>query len=491
MSYYSYVVPRDYGFAPNPFGKYCTLATCKPKIRKSAQLGDWIFGTTSIAGRKLPRLVYAMQVTKKITYNQYFNDSEFSYKKPVMNGSLKKMYGDNIYHTEEINGVMTWIQDDSHHSYENGKINLLNLRRDTSCEYVLISDNFYYLGKDAILIPQNFVNHVCKKGPGFRKLNISKGQSFINFIARNSDFTPGYNNIPLNFNTFKRYNGGSLRSDEQLEPKVLVVHKKKSDEYIRKIKKLLKDNGFDAVISSTYKFKNITQNMLEQAINTTLVGVSKVIFLVSNETNGDLVFKHYIRTAKENGKLIIGVPIENPSDDLLKTLNCDNIRISDWNNESIISALTRKMHDNVQFLKPLQNGSINDVYLCYAKEENETIIKPLIRAFELENISFWYDEFEILWGDSLSLKIKKGLFSSRFVIVVISESFIEKYWTKTEMELAIKNEKKILPLLHGDSKKLENIISRSFPELNIKDIKYLIWDGNTIPVIKELNAILK
>ena len=34
---------RDYGFAPNPFHRTCTLATCKPDIRSSAYAqGDWI-----------------------------------------------------------------------------------------------------------------------------------------------------------------------------------------------------------------------------------------------------------------------------------------------------------------------------------------------------------------------------------------------------------------------------------------------------------------
>ena len=36
---YSYVITRDYGFAPNPFGGICTLATCKPGIRNHAKVG--------------------------------------------------------------------------------------------------------------------------------------------------------------------------------------------------------------------------------------------------------------------------------------------------------------------------------------------------------------------------------------------------------------------------------------------------------------------
>ena len=43
---FSYTVDTDSGFAPNPFGGICTLACCKPKIRQSANVQDWVIGTT-------------------------------------------------------------------------------------------------------------------------------------------------------------------------------------------------------------------------------------------------------------------------------------------------------------------------------------------------------------------------------------------------------------------------------------------------------------
>ena len=47
MKLYSYIVAHDGGFAPNPFWGYCTLANCKPKIRQTAKVGDWIVGLSS------------------------------------------------------------------------------------------------------------------------------------------------------------------------------------------------------------------------------------------------------------------------------------------------------------------------------------------------------------------------------------------------------------------------------------------------------------
>ena len=37
-----YTIVTDAGFAPNADGRYLTLATCKPLIRKHAQVGDII-----------------------------------------------------------------------------------------------------------------------------------------------------------------------------------------------------------------------------------------------------------------------------------------------------------------------------------------------------------------------------------------------------------------------------------------------------------------
>src|SRR5260370_258494 len=80
-------IPYDDGAAPNPFWGLCTLAICKPRIRRSAKIGDWIVGTGSkrspigdIAGQ----VVYTMCVTRKMKMEEYdeVTRSEFPYKVP-------------------------------------------------------------------------------------------------------------------------------------------------------------------------------------------------------------------------------------------------------------------------------------------------------------------------------------------------------------------------------------------------------------------------
>lgn len=171
MRLYSYIVARDYGFAPNPFYGFCTLATCKPKIRGGASLGDWIIGTGAKSRYDMAgRLIYAMQVSEVLNFSTYWNDSRFLAKRPNVRGSLKIMYGDNIYHRVG----KRWVQADSHHSLANGRPNNANIARDTGTDRVLIATKFVYWGASAPAIPKRFRSFrktgedICCKARGHR-----------------------------------------------------------------------------------------------------------------------------------------------------------------------------------------------------------------------------------------------------------------------------------------------------------------------------------
>lgn len=169
MKLFSYVVARDYGFAPNPFHGVCTLATCKPEIRKKAQIGDWIIGTGSKRYNLEGRLVFFMQVADVLSFDQYWADPRFLRKRPELHGSIKQAFGDNIYHRK--NSVGNWIQEDSHHSLSNGRINTANVEHDTRVDRVLIGFNFAYWGGTGPKVQQRFRREnadLCKSGPGHK-----------------------------------------------------------------------------------------------------------------------------------------------------------------------------------------------------------------------------------------------------------------------------------------------------------------------------------
>lgn len=173
MNLYSYVVARDYGFAPNPFHGVCTLATCKPEIRKTASIADWIVGTGSKVSCLEDRLVFVMRITGSMTFCEYYESDEFQTKKPNMGGSLKQAFGDNIYYKDE-RGL--WMQNNSHHSWEDGTTNCNNQIKDTEVDRVLIGKEFTYWGGRGPVIPSDFFCYQSAKDSLIKPYDIRAGR---------------------------------------------------------------------------------------------------------------------------------------------------------------------------------------------------------------------------------------------------------------------------------------------------------------------------
>jgi Nucleotide modification associated domain 2 len=157
MKLHSYVVARDYGFAPNPFYGVCTLATCKPKIRSVARIGDWVVGTGSKVRGRGKHVVFAMRVTGTLTFEEYWVDPRFQDKKPNLRGSIKQAFGDNIY--SKCAGTDAWCQANSHHSLEDGTPNAANVKADTGTDRMLFSDDFVYWGGCGPSLPSKFLDY--------------------------------------------------------------------------------------------------------------------------------------------------------------------------------------------------------------------------------------------------------------------------------------------------------------------------------------------
>lgn len=180
---YVYVVARDFGFAPNPFHGFCTVATCVPLVRANAKIGDWVMG---VGGRRLKatgKSIYLMKVSEILTFNEYWSDARFNIKKPVRNGSLVMMVGDNVYHQEAGND--TWVQEDSHHSNPDGTTNHKNLETDTSSENVLVSDHFYYFGKSAPEVNLATIGYKNHRNYSKKLLSEKNVADFISGIEQN------------------------------------------------------------------------------------------------------------------------------------------------------------------------------------------------------------------------------------------------------------------------------------------------------------------
>ena len=94
-----------------------------------------------------------------------------------------------------------------------------------------------------------------------------------------------------------------------------------------------------------------------------------------------------------------------------------------------------------------------DLFLSHAREDKETIARPLYTALVREGVSVWFDEAVLRMGDSLRRKIDEGLARCRYGVVILSPRFLSKDWPQRELDGLVaketaSGEKAILPIWH-------------------------------------------
>ncbi|MBN3873640.1 hypothetical protein [Nostoc sp. JL33] len=149
MRLFSYCLRYDDGAAPNPFWELCTLAICKPVIRRVASIGDWVVGfgsTQSPIGNIADSVVYAMKVTDKMTFQEYdeFCQVHSPHKIPKWDSKIfEYRVGDCIYDYSQAEQpvLRPSVHDISNQETDLGGIN------------VLMSRHFYYFGDKAVQLP--------------------------------------------------------------------------------------------------------------------------------------------------------------------------------------------------------------------------------------------------------------------------------------------------------------------------------------------------
>lgn len=142
MRVFSYVVVSDSGFAPNPFHGVCTLACCKPVIRRHAAVDDIVIGLSS----RCERIVYAMQILRIMSFDEYWADKVATAKRPDRSSTnARERRGDNIY---QPLGRGQFHQLPSVHSAKDGSLHAGHYRQDLGGLHVLVADEFCYFGDD-------------------------------------------------------------------------------------------------------------------------------------------------------------------------------------------------------------------------------------------------------------------------------------------------------------------------------------------------------
>lgn len=133
---------------------------------------------------------------------------------------------------------------------------------------------------------------------------------------------------------------------------------------------------------------------------------------------------------------------------------------------------------------------MRDVFICHASEDKPEIVRPLVKALEQEKITFWYDEAKIVVGDDIVKVINEALATSRYLVVVLSPTFIKKSFAQAELMSALYDqlsgeEVRVLPILAGSDEQRKQILDK-FPLL--RNRSYIAWENNPDAVV---NALLQ
>lgn len=129
-----------------------------------------------------------------------------------------------------------------------------------------------------------------------------------------------------------------------------------------------------------------------------------------------------------------------------------------------------------------------DIFICHAHLDKITYARPLVDALNKRGVSCWLDEAELLPGVSLIDAINDGLATAQFVLVVITENFLQRNWTQRELNAALSREIRmgivvVIPILATD----HDAYIRRYPLL--EDKIYLEWSMGVEPLVNRISSM--
>jgi len=160
------------------------------------------------------------------------------------------------------------------------------------------------------------------------------------------------------------------------------------------------------------------------------------------------------------------------------------------NKMGIVNMHSIKIFDPI--LKDKEAAYDYHVFISHASEDKDELVRPLAQLLESLGLKVWYDETTLRIGDSLREKIDEGLSKSLLGIVVLSESFFRKSWTRVELNaiftLDLNKDKYLIPVWHKIGAKeilqFSPLLADRVAIVNNGDLNAM-----AIRILKEINRI--
>lgn len=126
-------------------------------MRSRSERGDWIIGLAGARIRKelgdpnVWRLIYAMNVEKRLDLDSYYRDPQFAGKIPKLGGSLVESCGDNFYR-KGASGQLHHTRETNEHQAEPHGTGIE--KQDIDGDRAFVSRRYWYFGRNAPAFPR-------------------------------------------------------------------------------------------------------------------------------------------------------------------------------------------------------------------------------------------------------------------------------------------------------------------------------------------------
>ncbi len=137
------------------------------------------------------------------------------------------------------------------------------------------------------------------------------------------------------------------------------------------------------------------------------------------------------------------------------------------------------------------------VFISHSSADKQ-FVRKLVDDLKIQNIPVWFDESDILVGDSIVQKINTALSESDYLIVVLSRTSVESAWVKNELDYALMEEKSkdsivILPVKIDDCEIPPLLRSRLYADFSRDYASGLaalqrVFSQEKLPVAEKINT---
>jgi hypothetical protein len=87
------------------------------------------------------------------------------------------------------------------------------------------------------------------------------------------------------------------------------------------------------------------------------------------------------------------------------------------------------------------DASRQRIFICHSSKD-KPFVRKLAGDLKSSGLSVWFDDWELLPGDSLSDKIQDGISESSWLLIILSKNSVKSQWVRRELNAGLAEEMK-------------------------------------------------